>query len=116
MKGLYQFSQDRCYINVNISLLHKDFKMSENTAMLSVPGSEIINNMPDSAIDQEVNSMPPEVIFSIEAAAIHYAIGFRRETQLAGLLAFCTSTGMPSQGSLADMLSVLRAYGYKIRG
>lgn len=79
----------------------------------SIPSVDIDHK---SAIDQEVDAIPPEVIFSIETAATHYAVGFRRETQLAGILAFCASTGMPSSGSLADMLAVLRAYGYKIRG
>jgi hypothetical protein len=56
-----------------------------------------------------------QVTCSIEAAARLYAEGYRPETHLAGLIAFCQSTGLPSFGTVEQMQDTLRAYGYSIR-
>ena len=56
-----------------------------------------------------------ELRLSIDAAARNFAEGYRSETHLKGLKSFCDSTGYPSEGTVEQMISSLKAYGYPIK-
>lgn len=91
---------------------------SEESGSESNPVSEIRGNIVDPSVVQpeEPARMEAQITCSIEAAARLYAEGYRAETHLAGLVAFCQSTGLPSFGTVDQMQETLKAFGYSIRG
>jgi hypothetical protein len=90
---------------------------SKNNSIIS----PVIENQPEMSsteglsYDIPSSVVAPVVMFSIDSAASNYAIGYKRDTQLAGLLSYCASTGFPSSGPVDLMLTILHSYGYAIR-
>lgn len=63
----------------------------------------------------QAKKQEPQV--SIEQVAMSHARELSprfKQEHLSGLLAFCKSSGLPSEGTEARMLDVLKRYGYKI--
>lgn len=80
-----------------------------------------VEKAPEAAAAPKKESPKPEpkkdVVMSLEQVALSKAREMTprfKSEHLPGLLAFCKSSGLPSSGTEAKMLEVLKRYGYKI--